>query len=197
MKNYFSRLLLTVAVAVAASSCFVARQTQDAYNMTNCVYSYRSMTGLRVAGVDPANMSLLDAPRVLGLLTGGAQSVPVNFTLNINVKNPNATDAALGGVDYILSVDGIDLTAGSLDNRLSVPAGGDKLMPLAMAFDAATLLKGETHDMTARLVKNMMGIGGGEVSKITLNIRPSFMVAGRKVPFPIYIPINFSIGGER
>ncbi len=196
MKNYITRLSLVIALAIAVTSCEVARQAQGVYNMVNCKYSYRSMTGLSVAGVDPSNMSLLDTPKILNLLTGNASSIPVGFTLNLDVQNPNTTEAMLNGLEYVLAVDGVNFTSGALDRQLSVPAGGIGTLPLAMVFDVATLLKGETQETTAKMVKNLMGIGGGEASNITLNIRPSFMVAGHKVMSPAYIPIGFNVGGK-
>jgi LEA14-like dessication related protein len=200
MKKHLFRFLLIIALASASaamSSCdAVLRSAQGAYNMVNCQYSYRSMTGLSVAGIDPSNMSLLDAPRILTLLSGNTSSLPVGFTLNLGVQNPNATEAMLSGLDYVLSVDGVDFTSGSLDRQLSVPAGGTGTLPLVMAFDVATLLKGETGSTAAKAVRNLIGMGGGESSSVTLNIRPSFMVGGYKVVSPVYVPIHFNFGGK-
>lgn len=196
MRKLISRFSIAIALAMAVSSCEVARQAQSVYNMVNCKYTYRSMTDLSVAGIRPANMSVLDAPRILNLLTGNAQSLPVGFTLNLDVHNPNATDAVLNGLDYVLSVDGIDFTAGTFDHQLAVPSGGTGVLPLAMLFDVATLLRGETQQTTVKMVRNLIGMGGGEASNITLNIRPSFMVSGYKVTSPIFIPISFNVGGK-
>lgn len=200
MKKHFSFFVfnfsLVIAVLTAITSCDVARQAQGAYNMVNCKYSYQSMSNLSVAGINPANMSLADAPRILSLLTGDITSIPVGFTVNLGVQNPNATEALLNGLEYVLAIDGIDFTAGSLDRQLSVPAGGTGTLPLAMAFDMATLLKGDTQNAALNAVKNLIGMGNGTASNVTLNIRPSFDVAGYKVTSPVYIPVSFSFGGK-
>lgn len=191
------KLLLCTVMLAGMASCDVARQAQGAYNMVNCKYDYNSLTDLSVAGINVSKgLSLLDAPKILNVLTGNTSSVPLGFTVNLDVNNPNATEALLNGMDYILSIDGIQFTTGSLDRQLSIPAGGKGALPLAMSFDIATLLKGETHDAVAGVVKNFVGIGS-EPTNVSLQIRPSFMVAGYKVTSPVYIPIPFSFGGKK
>jgi hypothetical protein len=190
------------ALLVATPSCDVLQQVQGTYNMVNCKYDFRSLTDVSVAGIGTGRMSLLDAPKILNLLSGNASSIPVACTVNLNVANPNATDAILGGVDYVLSIDGFDFTSGSLSQQLSVAPGGTGVLPLAMAFDVAALLRGESRDAVMGAVRNLAGmsglsvLGADEPSRVTLNIRPSFNVAGRRVASPVMIPINFSFGGK-
>ncbi len=135
-----------VALLASASSCDVARQARGAYNMVNCKYDFQSLTNLSVAGINPQSMSLLDAPKILALLSGNAASIPVGATVNLAVQNPNSTEAFLNGLDYVLAIDGIDFTAGSVSQQLSIMPGQTGTLPLAMAFDVATFLKGENSD---------------------------------------------------
>jgi LEA14-like dessication related protein len=189
------KLLLCAAVASVMVSCDVARQAQGALNMVNCKYEYNSLTDVSIAGINVSQgLTLMDAPKILTVLTGGTTSVPLGFTVNLNVENPNSTEAILNGIDYILTIDGIQFSTGSLANQLSVPARGVGLLPLAMSFDVAGLLKGESRDAVAGALKNLVGIGS-EPTEVSLQIRPTFMVAGYKVPSPVYIPIPFSFGG--
>jgi hypothetical protein len=191
------KLLMCTAVASVTLSCDVARQAQGALNMVNCKYEYSSLTDLSVAGINVSQgLSLLDAPKILAVLTGGTNSVPLGFTINLAVENPNATEAIMNGMDYILTIDGIDFAKGSIGSQLLVPAGGVGVLPMAMSFDVAALLKGETHDAVAGVVKNLVGIGS-EPTNVSLQIRPTFVVAGYKVPSPVYIPIPFSFGGKK
>lgn len=191
------KLMICMFAAAGIVSCDVAKQAQGAYNMVNCKYEYQSLNNLMVSGINVSKgLSLMDAPKILGVLTGDKSSVPLGFTVNLGVTNPNATEAMLNGLEYVLAVDGIDFTSGALGNQLSIPAGGTGTLPLAMAFDIATLLKGDTHDAVANVVKNFVGLGN-EPSNVTLNIRPSFNVAGYKVTSPVYIPISFSFGGKK
>ena len=201
----FAALAMTIALAVVSmsTSCDVLKQVAGTYNMVNCKYDFRSLTGVSVAGINVSQgLSLLDAPKILNLLSGGSASIPVGCTVNLAVHNPNTTEAVLGGMDYVLAIDGVDFTSGSLSQQLSIAPGGEGTLPLAMAFDVATLLKGESRDAVMGVVRNLAGLSGLDMmksdqpSKVTLNIRPSFNVAGRRVTSPVFIPVNFSFGGK-
>ena len=196
-------MMFAVAAASTTTSCDVLKQMQGTYNMVNCKYDYRSLTGVSVAGINVSQgLTLLDAPKILNLLSGGATSIPVGCTVNLDVQNPGAADALLSGMDYVLSIDGVDFTSGSVSRQLSVAPGATGVLPVEMAFDVATLLRGESRDAVAGVVRNLVGlsglssVGAGEPSKVTLNIRPSFNVAGRRVTSPVMIPVNFSFGGK-
>ncbi len=196
LSSFLFRLSFVIAALAAITSCDVARQAQGAYNMVNCKYEYQSMNNFSVAGINVSKgLTLLDAPKIAGLLTGSLSSVPVGMTVNLGVTNPNQSEAMLNGLDYVLAIDGVDFTTGYVDQQVSVPAGQTGTLPLTMAFDIAAMLKGDSRDAVANIVKNLVGIGG-DASKVTLNIRPSFMVAGRKIASPVYIPVNFSFGGK-
>ncbi len=169
--------------------------------MVNCKYDFRSLTGVSVAGINVSQgLSLLDAPKILNLLSGNAATIPVGCTVNLDVANPNATDAILNGMDYTLAIDGIDFTSGSVSQQLAISPGATGTLPLAMTFDIATLLKGESRDAVVGVVRNLAGLSGlgavssDEPSKVTLGIRPSFNVAGRTVTSPVMIPVSFSLG---
>jgi hypothetical protein len=172
--------------------------------MVNCKYDFRSLSGISVAGVNVSQgLTLLDAPRILNLLSGSAQSIPVVCTVNLDVTNPNATDAIMNGMDYVLSIDGVEFTSGAVARQLSIAPGGAGVLPLAMSFDVATLLRGESRDAVMGAVRNLVGmsglasVGADQPSRVTLNLRPSFDVAGQRVTSPVFIPVNFSFGGKK
>lgn len=207
IKTRLATILAAVVTAGAAltlgASCDLLKQAQGTYNMVNCKYDFRSLSGVSVAGINLSNgISLLEAPRILSLLSGNTASIPVACTVNLNVQNPNRTDAIMNGLDYVLSVDGIDFTSGTVTQQLSVAPGATGVLPLSMAFDVAALLRGESRDAAIGIVRNLAGMSGlgsgatGEPSKVTLNIRPSFNVAGNRIVSPAFIPINFSFGGK-
>ncbi|NDV64721.1 hypothetical protein D0T60_05635 [Bacteroides sp. 224] len=162
----------------------------------NCDYKYNSISNLDLAGIRVSEgLSLTNITKATSLLSGNAASIPLNFTLNLNVNNPNQSAAFLSGLDYILSIDGIQFTTGSLSQALNVPANGNSILPLGIGFDLATLLKGESKDAASGIIKNFLGIGS-QKSNVSFQIRPSFAIGGVSIPSPIYIPIEFSFGGK-
>jgi LEA14-like dessication related protein len=140
-------------------------------------------------------VSIAHIPRITSLLTGAVQSVPLNLTLNINVENPNATAAMLQGLQYILSIDNVNFTSGTIDQALNIPGGGNQLMPLVIGLDMAALLKGESKEAVVNIVKNFLGIGN-KSSNVTFQIKPTVLVGKIPVTSPVYIPINFTFGGK-
>ncbi|MDR2882773.1 MAG: hypothetical protein LBU98_03230 [Alistipes sp.] len=195
------------AVCVAVStvtSCDVLRQVAGTYNMTNCKYDFRSLTEVSVAGIDISRgLSPLDTPRILGLLAGGSTgSLPVACTVNLDVQNPGSSEAILGGMEYVLAIDGVDFTSGAVARHLSVAPGATGSLPIPMTFDVAALLRGESRDAVMGVVRNLVAMSGlasvgtDEPSRVTLNIRPSFNVAGQTVASPVFIPVGFSFGGK-
>lgn len=190
------KISVLLIVLVAMVSCDSARQgIGSAYNMVNCKYTYKSISGLSVGGANFSNgFNAASILSLTNLLTGGNKSsIPVNFTVNMNVNNPNATEAALSGLQYVISVDNVELTTGMVNNALSIASGETQMLPLSIGFDLATFMQGENKDTMLNAIKNIAGIGSKQ-SNISVKIKPTFMVGNYPVTSPIYIPVNFTIG---
>lgn len=191
MKNLVYSLLLCVVF----SSCDVMKQVGGAYTMTQCKYDYKSISNLTLSGMDLSKgVSLAYIPKVVALLSGQSNSIPLGFNLNLDVSNPNMTEALLNGLQYVLSIDGVQFTTGSVSQTLAIPSGGNSVLPLNIGVDLATLLKGESKDAVVNIVKNFIGMGDKK-SNVSLQIRPTFMINGQAVTSPVFIPVSFAFGG--
>ena len=178
------------------SGCGILKQLESAYNFTECKYTYNSITKLSISGIDVTNgISLLSVPKILSILSGQETSIPLNFNLNLDVANPNTSAAIMNGLEYILSIDGIQFTTGSINQSVNIPAGGQQVLPLNIGLDLKTLLTGATGDAALSIVKNFIGLGDQQ-SNIKLQIKPTFTVSGYAIPSPAYIPVSFSFGGK-
>ena len=194
---YMKRIILLLSVILMMSGCDVAKQLGGAFNMTQCKYDYNSISNLAVGGVDLSQgLSLASITRLTQLFTGNISSLPLNFNVNVDVTNPNTTAAFLNGMQYILSIDGVQFTTGSLNQTLNIASGEKQTMPLTLGFDVAQLLTGNTKDAVLNIVKNFVGIGS-EKSQVTLQIKPSFQIGNSLIPSPVYIPISFAFGGGK
>lgn len=189
--------LLFLAVFLSFSGCDVSKQVSGAYNMAQCKYDFNSVSGLNISGMDLSKgIQPLQIVQLTSLLTGKPSSVPLNMTLNVDVTNPNSSAALLNGLQYILSIDNVQFTTGSVNEKLNVPAGGKQLLPLVIGVDLAALLKGESKDAVGNIVKNLVGVND-QKSQVTLQLKPSFMIGNQAVSSPVYIPVNFSFGGKK
>ena len=191
-----STLTINLALCLVLSSCGILKQMEGVYRMTECKYSYHSLTQLTLAGVDMSKgISLAVVPRVLNILSGRETSIPLSFNLQLDVQNPNASEAFMQGVEYILSIDNVRFTSGQLNQALSIPAGGQQVLSLGMGFDLKTLLQGETQDAALTAVKNLIGLSD-QKSNITIQLRPSFMIGNQAIAAPAYIPVSFTFWGK-
>ncbi len=194
MKKKILSLLVIMAIFISCDS--VQKSLSGTYNMINCEYNYKSISGLTVSGINLSNgLSVTSIPKVTSILSGNASSIPLNFTLNLDVKNPNSSAAMMNGLQYIISVDDIQLTTGSLNQALSVEAGQTKTLPIAIGVDLATLMKNNSKDAVVNIAKNFIGIGNKE-SKVFVQLKPTFLIGNVPITSPSYIPLVFNFGGN-
>ena len=190
-----AKITLVLALLAAFSACDILKQTITA---TQCKYDYNSVANLRLSGVDLSKgVNLLTGvPALLAILTGNAASIPLDFTVNLDVTNPNQSAALFNNLQYVLKIDNVQFASGSTPQSLNVASGSTQVLPLNFSIDLASLMKQESKNAVQNIVKNFIGISD-QKSKVSLNIKPSFTVAGRNVPSPSYIPIEFSFGGSK
>ena len=190
-------VLLFVAL-FAFTGCEFGKQLQGVFNMKECIYDYNSVSNLTLSDMDLSkNTNILTLiPALTKILTGGASSIPMGLTVNVDVTNPNKSAAMLNGLQYILKIDDVQFAAGAMEKSLNIASGGTQVMPLSFSVDLATLLSGSSGNAIQNIVKNFVGIGS-EKSNVSLGIKPTFKIAGRDMVSPSYIPINFSFGGAK
>lgn len=193
IKKILALLFLTTSLI----SCDTIQQGMSGtYNLIKCEYSYQSITGMSISGIDASNgLSLTSIPKITSILNGSASSIPLNFTLNLNVKNPNESAALLNGLQYIISIDDIEFTTGSVNKTLNIAPGKTQTLPLTIGVDLATLMKNNSKDAIIGISKNFLGIGSKK-SNVTLQLKPTFKAGTTYITSPVYIPVNFSFGGK-
>ncbi|MDL2224503.1 hypothetical protein LJB92_04235 [Bacteroidales bacterium OttesenSCG-928-M06] len=194
MKKILSLALITIVMF----SCNVAEQAAGYYQLTQCKYDYKSISGLTLAGINVQNVSSLSSlnPMNIASLTSAfttkSGSLPLNFTLNLNVTNPGTQAALLNGMGYILEIDGHEMTTGFLDQKLQVAGGNTSILPINMSFDLKKVLNGESLESIKNLAFNFAGIGSGS-SNVTVKLRPSFQLGNQVINTPNYIPVSFQL----
>lgn len=189
-------LLFTIISTFILSGCSAVKEIGGAYNMTQCKYSYNSISALTLDGMNLSKgVSPLYIPKITALLSGKSTSIPLDFTLNLNVANPNQTEALLHGLQYIINVDDVEFTSGRVDQSLSIPSGATQVLPLTIGVDLASLMKNESKGAVENIAKNFIGIGSKK-SEVKIQLKPSFKVGGQVITSPYYIPVSFSFGGK-
>jgi hypothetical protein len=166
--------------------------------MTRCKYEYKSITDLTLAGIDFRGITGISSLNPLALaklyasFSSPSGKLPLSFTLNLNVSNPASGDASLSRFDYIIAIDGIEMTRGALEQSIYIPAGGQSLLSFNIAFDLKQSLSGKSLDVIKNLALNFIGIGD-KPSNVTFSLKPGVNVSGKTVISPNYIPISFTL----
>jgi LEA14-like dessication related protein len=192
------KILAFIGISIFMFSCDVAQQVLGTYQLTQCKYDYNSISGLSLAGINLSGSNGLSSlnPLNLASLTSAfaskSGSLPLNFTLNLNVTNPGVQAALLNGMGYILEIDGHQMTTGSLQQQLQIAGGQKTVLPINMAFDLKKALSGESLDAIKNLAFNFAGIGNGS-SNVTVKLQPSFNIGGQTITSPSYIPVSFKL----
>ena len=191
--KYFAAFSLMSIITLCACS---AGDMLKTYNMKNCEYSYKSATNVTISNINVSNgISIADAPKILLLLNSQNQSIPLSFLLTLDVKNPNSSEAAFHGMEYKVNIDGIDFTEGSIDEPFSVASGETKPLPIKIGTDVTQLIEKNSKDAVMNTVKNFIGLSN-EKTKVRVDLRPKFLVAGKTVSSPTTFPVDFSFGGK-
>ena len=196
------KIISLLGIVFLMFSCDVAQQLAGTYQLTQCKYDYQSISGLTLAGVNLQNansLSSLNPLNLASLTTAFATkngSLPLNFTLNLDVTNPGVQAAILSGMGYMLEIDGHEMTTGFLNQQLQIDGGSKAVLPINMSFDLKKVLSGESLESIKNLAFNFAGIGGN-TSNVTVRLKPDFTIAGKKVSSPNYIPVSFTLNNKK
>ena len=176
------------------SSCEILEQASQVANLTKCEFRLKSVDQLRLAGVDIqqvdqfSDLTFMDAARITAAATGG--NLPLNFTLNVEAKNPNSAIAGLNRLDWILLIDDIEMVSGVNEQNIQIAAnGGTSTIPLTIGINLKEALKGKSADAIANFGLNLAG-AGNKPTRITLKAKPSIMVSGRSIAYPGYLTVE-------
>ncbi|NDW18432.1 hypothetical protein D0T53_05815 [Dysgonomonas sp. 216] len=196
MRRKTGILGIVISLMLIFSGCDVSKELSSAYNITQCKYDYNSISNLTVSGMNlSSGISATNVLKLTSILTGQANSIPMNFTLNMDVKNPNQSAAKMHGMQYIISIDDIEFTTGSVNQTMNIAAGGKQTLPLTIGLDLATLMKSNSKTAVQNIAKNFLGIGNSK-SKVTVQLKPTFMIGSTPITSPVYIPVSFNFGGK-
>lgn len=182
-------------MTIFLSGCEILQQAQQMANLTKCEFRLSTVDQLRLAGVDIqqinqlSDLRLMDAAKITAAAASGG-SLPLNFTLNVEAKNPNPAIAGLNRLDWILLIDDIEMVNGVNDQRVQIPAnGGTSIIPLTIGINLKEALKGKNADAIANFGLNLAGVGN-QPTRITLKAKPTIMVGSQAIAYPGYITVQ-------
>ncbi len=187
-------LLFFLSTIFVLSSCDVLQQATQISNLSKCEFRLESVQQLNLAGVNVQNiknisdLNMMDAGRLA--MAVSTQNFPLDFTLNIEAKNPNTASAGMTKIDWILLIDDIEMTQGILDKQVSIPANnGTAIIPMQMHIDLKKALSGKSADAIMNFGLNLAG-AGNKPTRFTLRMKPTITVSGFPITYPGYLNIK-------
>ncbi len=186
MKKQYWILILGISL----SACQSLTQMQ---NFRQCQFSWQKMENLSIAGINFAGITSLTQLKFtdIGTITTAYAkgNLPLKFTAQVGVTNPNPAPAAMTKLDWIMEFDKKQIAEGSLDQKVSVePNGGTAVMPLSIVLDLKKIMadrsQSELMDMSMELSKN-----GEKSSRVNFKVRPYLSVAGMMIPSPVFFDV--------
>ena len=193
------KFAILMAGCILLNSCDVladlANQVNSVANRVNCEFNIKNVTNVNVAGVNVKNVAQgnLTAADVVRLVAAyQAKKVPLNMNLNMDVKNPTTTQAAMTALDWILAVDGTDMATGVNSNNDVIKPSTTTMVPLGVNADLASLFTQKTLDALKNFASSFTSEGIS--SMVGLRVKPSISVGDVQVPFPDYIKLEKKTG---
>jgi len=192
-------LILLIGLALPGCST-LADKINEITALLKCQFRLASVSKVSLLGIPLAgkaritDFNLLDAAKLQRALSGG--SLPLDLTLDLEVRNPNLSKASLSGMEWTLLLDGGELTKGRMEKPLTVPGkGGVSPLPLAVTLDLNKVLSGKNFDSMLNLALNIAG-EGSKPTRLTMKVKPSISVAGQTIPYPGTLSVGAAFGGK-
>jgi hypothetical protein len=186
--------ILTAGLILAFNGCTVMNQVNQMVNLAKCEFRIGSVTNLTLAGVYVQNihkisdLSVMDAQRLLRGVTGS--NFPLAFTLNVDAKNPNTSTAGMNRLDWILFIDDIQMTSGSVPQTVSIPPNnGVATIPIQFNLNLKQLLTGKSADAIINFGLNLAGVGN-KPTRFMIKLKPTIMIGGSQIVYPGYITVK-------
>ncbi len=200
MKKHLLRFFLAAGVAATTFvSCSTMQSLGDQLvsiaNLANCEYSMKNANNISVAGVKlsdvtDGNIKVADIAKLTSAIVN--KNVPLSMDVNVDVKNPTSTAAALTAMDWIMYIDGVEMATGVNTQAYTIKQNGTTTVTLPVTTDIFKVCN------SVEAVKNLVQsfTEEGKSSQIGLKIKPSLNVAGVLIPMPDYITIQKGTGNS-
>ena len=173
--------------------CDVARQAQQVTNLVSCDFRIKSVDKINLSGVELQyinSVSDLNIGDVALILAGFASpTFPLSLQLNLEGRNPNATDAGLNKLEWILFIDDIQMTSGILDKPVTIPAMSASLIPVEIGLDLKQVLSGKSSNAMLNFCMNLAGVGNTP-TRFKIKLKPTVIIAGAALTYPGYITVK-------
>ena len=193
-------IILSMTIMLTLSGCDVLNQMAQMATFSKCEFKTTTVENLTLGGVNVQNTKSLSDINFLtigGMLKSIAMGkMPLEFTINLEAKNPNATLAAMNKIEWIVIIDSTELTRGIINERIEIQPNGTTPIPIHIESDILEIAKGKAGKSVLNLGLNLAGVDGTPSSRLTIKIKPTIMVGSFPMDYPGYITVKKDFGSN-
>lgn len=193
MKNKITLLAIMVMIITAFSGCYTISGLKS---FAKCNFDFNSVSDVSICNINVAQkQGLKDFGLQDGLKIANAfatKQFPLSLNVNVDVKNPNTQTARLDGFDYILWIDNLKISEGSMNKQVSVAANQKVTMPIEFSVNLLDILTSEAKD---KVVSFGCGLAtnNADASRVKVSLKPYCTIGQSVMKFPTYI----TLGGDK
>ena len=167
--------------------------------LKQCDFRYGTLENPALAGVNIEDIKDIEdlGFRDMGMV---AQSIfkgklPLTFTINVEVQNPNSKTASLNRLEYIALIDKVQIAEGEVNKRIEIPAGGIASVPVEIETDIIRILQKDSRNALINFGLNLAD-ASKKPTRVKLMIKPFIRIGNKDLEYPGYIKIRQEFGEE-
>ena len=170
------RLILTATLLLLLSSCATLQQAAD---ISSVKFSFDRVSSIRIAGIDLMNIHEINELNMFQIaratLAVSRENLPLDMTVHLKTENPliNQIATTLVSMDWTLMLDGRETISGTLNERITLPAGKAQTIPLKLSLNMVKFFNEKNALDMLDLALAFAGSGGSVPEGVALKIRPT------------------------
>jgi len=177
MIQVYRLLFIPVAtVLLLLSSCATLQKGGD---LSSVKFSLDRVSSVRVAGIDLMSfhsvneMNMFQVARAT--LAVSRKQLPLDMTVHLKTENPmvNRVAATVVSMDWTLMLDGRETVSGTLNKKVTIPAGEVRNIPLQLSLNMFEYFNEKSALDMLDLALAFAGEGGGVPEGVVLKVRPT------------------------
>ena len=166
--------------------------------LKKCEFRVTTLENPELAGVDVSHVYSFSDISIadMGIISVSIMKgkLPLNFTLNIEARNPNPVMAALNRIEYIAFIDDAQVASGEMEQRIEIPAnGGLTTIPLNLNTDLIEILKKDSRNALINFGLNLAD-ASKRPTRVSLNQQSSWEFLRSFTPVTLKLNTNSAAG---
>lgn len=169
-------MILSATVVLLLSSCATLQQAME---LSSVKFTFDHVSAVRVAGINLMNLDSVDQLDMFQMaratLAVSRKNLPLDMTVHVKTENPlvNRVAATLVSMDWTLMLDGRETISGTLNDRITLPAGEAQTIPLKFRLNMFEFFNEKNAADMLDLALAFAGSNGSVPEGVALKIRPT------------------------